>query len=272
VLRLTSIAWVAAFAGLAASITAPLASAPDSLDAAAIVKRSVAANQRDWQAAPNYDCFERDRTPGKTVVYKVLMIEGSPFLERIPGEAHAGAAQLQREQRAVDKAIAKRRAETAEERASRMREYQNERERDRLMLEQIAEAFTFRLQGRKTVNGRSVYVIDATPRAGYSPPNAHSKALTGMEGTLWIDAATFNWVKVTARVTHSVSIYGFVAVVEPGTSFEMDKTPVRGDIWQPTHFAQHAQSRVLGLISHNREEDIRYWGYVPANNGDPLKR
>lgn len=235
------------------------ASAGD-LDAATIVKKSVAANQRDWQAAPSFDCFERDRTPHKTVTYKFLMIDGSPLLVKMP----ASKEKVQRE-------IAHRRAESASERASRIRDFHTERERDRLMLEQLAEAFTFSLRGRQTLNGRSVYVIDAKPRAGYSPPNEHARALTGMQGTLWIDTATYNWARVTASVTHPVSIYGFVATVERGTMFDMEKMPVAGDIWQPTHFAQKANSRILGVISHSSDEDIRYWHYVKANNGDPLK-
>lgn len=241
------------------------------LTAAEIVKKSVAANQRDWQAAPAFDCFERDQASDKIVTYKFLMIDGSPFLLKVPGSGRGGAAEQKREAQAVQKEIAHRRGESAGDRASRIHEFNTERERDRLMLEQLGEAFTFSLRGQQKVNGRSVYVIDAKPRQGYSPPNAHARALTGMQGTLWIDTATFNWARVTAAVTHPVSIYGFVATVEPGTMFDMEKAPVAGDIWQPTHFAQKANSRILGVIKHSSDEDIRYWHYVKANGADPLK-
>lgn len=50
--------------------------------------------------------------------------------------------------------------------------------------------------------------------------------LRGMEGELWIDEATFQWVKVQARVIRPVSIEGFLARVEPGTRFELEKMPV----------------------------------------------
>lgn len=235
------------------------------------MKRSVAPNIRDWQASPSFDYFERDRIADKTTTYKVLMIYGTPLLVRIPNGGHPNAVERTRQEEQVDHAIAERRAESARARSSRIREFNRERERDRLMLDQLVNAFTFSLRGRQTLNGRSVYVIDAKPRSGYVPPNEHARALTGMQGTLWIDTATFNWVKVSAVVTRPVSIYGFLAKVEPGTRFEMEKMPVGGDVWQPTHFAQIANARILGMFSHTSDEDIRYWQYVKANNADPLK-
>ena len=47
-----------------------------------------------------------------------------------------------------------------------------------------------------------------------------------MEGTLWIDRDTFQWVKVEAQVTRPVKIVGFLAEVEPGTHFELEKKPI----------------------------------------------
>ena len=199
------------------------------------------------------------------------MIDGSPLELLVPNTGHPNAGELAKEHQAVQHEISKRGRESAGARGTRIREFTMERERDQLMLAQLGEAFTFSLRGRQQVNGRSVYVIDARPRPGYSPPNAHARALTGMEGTLWIDATTFNWVKVTASVTRPVSIYGFVATVEPGTRFDLEKMPVAGDIWEPTHFSQYANARILGFFSHSTNEDVSYWHYVKANNADPLE-
>jgi len=56
------------------------ASAAVQQDAASIIQRSVAANALDWQAAPDYDYFERDQQPdGGTKTYEDLMISGSPY-------------------------------------------------------------------------------------------------------------------------------------------------------------------------------------------------
>jgi hypothetical protein len=51
-----------------------------------------------------------------------------------------------------------------------------------------------------------------------------------MQGKLWIDKDSFQWVKVEAQVMHPVSIEGFLAKVEPGTHFELEKEPVATDM------------------------------------------
>lgn len=48
-------------------------------DANAIIQRSVAANQRDWEAVPKFDCWERDRTSEGTKTYQDIMILGTPY-------------------------------------------------------------------------------------------------------------------------------------------------------------------------------------------------
>jgi hypothetical protein len=262
VLRVAS----AGLAGLALLAAFPQSDASRGpvLDAAAIVSRSVAANQKDWNAAPEFNCLDRDRTGGRTTTERVVMLLGSPFVQRIPNSLRVPAALRANLQRGLARELARRRAETPEQRAERIKDYEAARERDRVLLAQIADAFTFSLRGRRVENGRSVYEIGAVPRQGYSPPSIQAEALTGMRGTLWIDAATFNWVRITATVVQPVSIYGFFARIEPGTSFELEKAPVAGDIWLPSHFAQHARTRILLLFRHNTDEDVRYWDYVRA--------
>ena len=70
----------------------------------------------------------------------------------------------------------------------------------------MTTAFDFGLVGKRVLNGHKVYVLKATPRKGYNPPDRDSEVLTGMQGTLWIDQQTFQWVKVEAHVIHPVRI------------------------------------------------------------------
>jgi hypothetical protein len=88
-----------------------------------------------------------------------------------------------------------------------------------------------------------------------------TEALTGMEGKMWIDKGSFQWVKVEAQVTHPVSIAGFLAQVEPGTHFELEKEPVSPGIWLPSHFSMRARSRILYLIPHRGQEEDTYFNY-----------
>jgi hypothetical protein len=231
---------------------------------ASIIRRSVEANNRDWAAVPEFDNRERDRTKDGDKTYAVTILYGSPYQRLIAVNGQPVSPQKEKEeQKRYQQAVEQRKHESADKRAARIAKYEAERKRDRNMLDQMTRAFDFHLTGEKELNGRRVYELKATPRKGYQPPNRDSQVLTGMEGTLWIDRDTFQWVKVEAHVTRPVKIVGFLAEVEPGTRFELEKKPVAGDenIWMAAHFAMKSRARVMLLIPHHGEEDDSFFDY-----------
>lgn len=232
-------------------------------DAQTIIQRSVQANERDWGAFPSYEFDETDYLPGgHTRTYHVTMILGSPYerLIRVDGKPLA-PAQNSAEQRKMQQTIAARRHESAEERAKRVKSYQRDRDRDHLLMNQLAVAFNFKLIGEQKLGPHNVYVLKAKVRPGYNPPNREAEVLTGMEGELWIDQQTFQWVKVEAHVIRPVTIEGFLARVEPGTRFELEKTPVANGVWVRQHFAMRSKAKVLFLFSHDGQEEESYSNY-----------
>jgi hypothetical protein len=236
-------------------------------DVPAIIQRSVEVNNKDWDAAPDYDYFERDREDGGTKAYEILMILGSPYsrLVVVNGQPLSLGDQ-QKEQQKLDEAIAQRRSESEEKRAQRVTEYQKDRKRDHLLMEQLTRAFDFRLQGEQKIGGYDAYVLQATPRPDYQPPNIETEVLRGMVGRLWIDKATFQWVKVEARVIHAVSIEGFLAQVEPGTRFELENMPVAPGVWLAKHFSMSSRSKILFLFTHRTQAEETYFGYRKVGN------
>lgn len=246
----------------------PLPAWPDDtpLSAQEIIQRSVVANARDWKASPDYDNLETDRQPqGGTKTYSVEMIDGSPYnrLVKIDGEPLSPQQQAQ-EQQKLNAVIARRRNESPQQRAERIAKYQKERTRDHSLMEQLTKAFDFTLIGQDKLDGFDVYVLKATPHPGYHPPNMETQVLTGMQGKLWVEKNSFQWVKVTAQAIHPVSIEGFLARVEPGTRFELENMPVSDDIWLAKHFSMKAHARVLFLFSHNSADDETYSDYHQA--------
>ena len=233
-------------------------------DVPSIIRRSVEANNRDWAAVPEFDNRERDRTKDGDKTYAVTMLYGSPYQRLIAVNGQPVTPEKEKEeQKKYQQAVEQRRHESPDKRAARIAKYEAERKRDRNMLDQMTRAFDFHLTGEKELNGRRVYELKATPRKGYQPPNRASQVLTGMEGTLWIDRDTFQWVKVEAQVTRPVKIVGFLAEVEPGTHFELEKKPIAGNenIWMAAHFVMKSRARVMLLIPHNGEEDDSFFDY-----------
>ncbi len=243
-------------------------------DAKTIIQRSVQANQRDWDAFPKYEFDETDYFPGgQTRTYHVTMILGSPYerLIRVNGEP-LSPAQNAAEGRKMQQAIEARRGETAEQRAERVSSYQHDRARDHLLMDQLTLAFNFKLIGEQKLGPHKVYVLKAKLRPGYNPPNREAEVLTGMGGELWIDEQTFQWVKVEAHVIQPVTIEGFLARVEPGTRFELEKTPVGNGIWLRQHFAMRSKAKILFFFSHNGQEEESYSNYKLQDPGPDAKR
>src|SRR5882724_5173452 len=220
--------------------------AEPAIDVPEIVRRSAAATEASWKVAPEYAFQETDRLRDGTKTYEVTMIDGSPYqmLTAINGRP-LSTEERAREQQKYQAASAQRRAESAQARSARIAKYQAERKRDHVMMQELSTAFDFKLAGEQRLGERDVYIVRATPREGYRPPNRESQALRGMEGQLWIDKETYQWVKVEAHVVRSVSISGFLARVDPGTYFELENTPVAAGIWLPKHYAMKARAKIL---------------------------
>ena len=236
-------------------------------DAASIIKKSTDVNDRDWAAAPQFDNSERDVDKNGDRTYEVTMLFGSPYQRLIAVNGHAlGPAQQKEEQKKYEGVVKKRQHESPAEKSARIAKYEAERKRDYMLLEQMTVAFEFSLLGEQDLMGHRVYVLKATPRNGYRPPTRDCEVLTGMEGTLWIDHDSFQWVKVQAKVVHPVSIEGFLARVEPGTEFEFEKEPVSADIWLAKHFSMKSNARVLFVFPHRGQEDDSYFNYHKSAN------
>ncbi len=236
-------------------------------DVQAIIQKSVEANQADFKAAPEFNYKERDRnSDGTSKTYQITMIEGTPYqrLIEINGQP-ISAAQKAEETKKQEQAAAQRRAESPDQRQKRIADYQKGRRRDHEMMAQLTKAFDFTFTGTHKLRGFTAWHFKATPRPGYNPPNMDAQVLPGMQGELWIDQKTYQWVKVTAQVIHPVSIEGFLAQVEPGTHFELEKSPVQGGTWQVTHFAMKSQAKVLFMFSHNSQQDSTYFDYQRVN-------
>src|ERR1700719_4127740 len=58
------------------------------IDVNDLIRRSVAATEADWQAAPSYQYCERDVKGKKVETYEVTMIEGSPYYRLVARNDH----------------------------------------------------------------------------------------------------------------------------------------------------------------------------------------
>lgn len=234
-----------------------------------IVRRSVAMMERNWTHAPEYSFREHDvETSGDsrtTKTQQVLMIDGSPYYRLISRNGRPLSAQEQaEEERKLRQEAARRQGESAEARARRIAQYKEERRQNQALLREMAEAFNYRMAGERMVEGRRVWVLEASPRAGYHPKSFQTRVLKGMRGTMWIDQRQFQWVKVEAEVFRPVAFGLFIAKVQPGTKFELRQAPVTEDVWLPSHFSMRVDSSILWWDRRSTDDET-YSNYQPMN-------
>ena len=254
------------FAALVGSALIGISATAQDLGAKEMVQRAIEVNERDWDTAPGYDYFHRERDGEHSKTYEAIMLAGSRYDRLVAiDDKPLSADDEAKEEHRLQQAVAERQQEDPDERQKRVGGYQKEINRDHVLMRESIKALEFTLAEQETLGDRKVFVLKGTPRLGYRPPNKQSRALTGMQGTLWIDASDFHWVKAEAEVVRPVWIYGFLARIEPGTHFELDQAPIGDGVWMPNHFIMDAKAKVFLLFPRYERDDITYFNYHKPN-------
>ena len=250
--------------GLCATFTFSLPAG--AVDASYIVRRSVAANTADWKAQPQYSHLAREiRTKfgsdgqaktSQSKTYRVTMMEGSPYYHLLElNNEPLSSVQAEQEKEKLDREIHRRQNETPDQRQARLTKYQSDRSEEHLLMQQMVDAFTFKVHREERVGGVDCYLLNATPNPDYRPPVEKARVLLGMKGHLWVDKAGYHWVKVEAEVTKPVQFGFFIAQVKPGTRFELEQGPV-GGVWLPKRFVEVVNASLFGIYGmHSRQEE-----------------
>jgi hypothetical protein len=240
------------------------------LEAHEIVGPSVAATERSWQARGNYTYTERDedrrlnslgQVKSENVdVTRMIFVNGTRLEQLME---HNGQVPSAKEQRKRDEDLDKLKHETPEEQSARLRKDQE----NKSFLQDVLEAFDFRLIGEDLVGGRPAYVLQATPHLGYHAHGKYSKMFSKVEGKLWVDKQDFGWMKVDGRVTQSFSMGLFVARVERGAHIILEQTCVGDAVWVPKRIEVRATARILLLKSLDIDRILTYSDYRLAADG-----
>jgi hypothetical protein len=234
-----------------------------------IIRKSVAVTKSDWSQASQYSYLERDvvkkrHDPSMSKTYRVLMLDGSPYnLVTANDDQPLSPDEKAAEERKLRKEIRKRQDESEHERQRRIAKYEKENERDHDMLREMMDAFEFHLAGEARVDGHECWVLNAEPRPDYEPTDHEGRVLKGMKGQLWIDKASYQWVKVQAEVVKPVSFYGFLAKVGPGTEFYLEQAPVAAGVWMPKAFDVRVHASALGFLNESSDDHETYRDYQP---------
>ena len=251
------------------------------VDAREIVRRAVAAEERNWKIARNYGFSERvdarrlDAEGGvksKDVkLYDVTLQDGSPY-RRLTGRDDRALppGDEKKEQDKLARSIAERRKETAPQRARRLAEYEGRPDWQREAWNELPEAFDFRLTGEAGGSASPVYMLEATPRQGYRPQSRTAGALLHLSGKLWIDKQDYHLAKAEVEVIDIISVGLFLVRLAKGSRAVFEQTRVNEEVWLPRRTQVFLSAR-LGLLKVLRyEQEVIYSNVRQFPTGSPV--
>jgi hypothetical protein len=248
------------------------------IDAREIIRHAVAADERNWKIARNYTFLQRVELRrldaqgrvklSEVETYDVTLPEGTPYRQLVQRDDHPlPPTEEKKEQESLAKSIAERRQESAAEHATRLSVYQRRPDWQREAWHELADAFEFRLAGEGTLDGHSVFIIEATPRQGYQARSRTAKLFRSLRGRFWVDQQDQQIVKVEVEVVDTISVGLFLVRVAKGSLATLELTQAGDGVWLPDRLQVSASAR-LGLIQALRiEQDVHYSRYssVPAD-------
>jgi hypothetical protein len=147
-------------------------------------------------------------------------------------------------------------------REMQMAEFLRRRERFQRSVQEIPDAFDFRLAGEEMVRSRPVYVIEAIPHPGYQPVDRYSKLFTQVKARLWIDKADFRWVRIEAELLDTMSFGWILLRIHSGSRVVLTQMRQADGAWLPERTWYRVSLRV-GLVKSSRvESETLYGRYV----------
>ena len=240
------------------------------LDAGQIVRQSVSATERSWQARDQYIYMQHDddrrldslgQVKSQNVsLTRATLVNGARLEQLVE---HNGKLPSAEEQKKNDQDLEKLKHETPDEQTARFRKDQE----NRSFLRDVIEAFDFRLIGEEVVDGRPAYVLQVTPHPGYHGRGKYARMFNKIEGKLWVDKRDFGWIKVDGQVTQSFSMGLFVARVLRGSHIILEQTCVGDAVWVPKRLEVRASARILFLKSLGVDRILTYFDYRRAADG-----
>jgi hypothetical protein len=191
--------------------------------------------------------------------WETVVIYGEAHHRLLERDGKPLSAQDQRKEQAkLDQAVAKREQETAEQRARREAEFEKQREKDREFLREVPDLFDFKLLGDEKIDGHDVWVISATPKPGAQPKRGDAKPLLKVQARVWIDKTEYQWVRLEAETTETISFGLFIARLSPGAKLEFEQTRVNDEVWLPKRELVRGAAR-LGLVKKLVGEEETTW-------------
>ncbi|HVZ17566.1 MAG TPA: hypothetical protein VG897_10645 [Terriglobales bacterium] len=215
-------------------------------------------DQENDRRLRDYTYIERDvekRLDGKgqvksteTKTYEVMEIYGEQVNRLIAkDDKPLSEKDAAKEEEKIRKVTDKRKNESEDDRRKREAKEEKEREDGRKFVNEVADAYNFKLVGTEPVGGREAWVIDAEPRPEFVPHMKESKFLSKFRGRVWVDKTDLQLARIDAEALDTLTFGLFLARLHKGAHFAMEQTRVNDEVWLPLHLTYNVDARIALL-------------------------
>jgi hypothetical protein len=253
----------------------PLAGAGRPLPDLATLLKAVSANEEKVRELTEHYAFVETRTErrddgdrgakaGETRVYKVLpvagrfvrellSVDGKPLTDSERGKERKRAAE-QVEEALNEAAKQKSKAEKAAA--------EGKAADDELTISTFLRISEISSVRRESLRGREVLAFDFEPRDDFEPKNIAENIASKLAGTIWVDEAALQVVRLEARITKKVKIGGgLLASLSPDSSIVMEQAKLNEEVWLPSFQEFNISAKVLLLKTVKQNSVSRFSDY-----------
>ena len=238
-------------------------------DAREIVRKSVELDQVNWLRMADYTWTARSLekhldsqnhvTSEHEEGWETIILGGEPYRRDLERDGKPlPPAQEKREQEKLDKVAARLQNETPEQKQRRLAEYAKQRRREREFLLEIPNAFNLHREPDEKIDGQDVWVISGVPNPAYHAKSRDGRALLKIRGKMWIEKAGYQWVRLEAQTTATISFGVFLARLNPGARLVFEQARVNDEVWLPKREFLSGSGRI-GLLKRLAENDEILW-------------
>lgn len=139
-----------------------------------------------------------------------------------------------------------RSAETAGQRATRLREEAENRRQQQARLDDAFGVFSYHVRGHEFVDGAMRLAIGLAPRPDAPTHSDIGRHLKKLKGTAWVDEDAGELVRLEMEAFDTISLgLGFIGRLQPGSRGVYRRAPVAEGWWMPVEVRFHGAGRTL---------------------------
>ncbi len=255
--------------GAVVALGASVHAAEPAIPAGELVRRAVSHELKAADDPPAYMFRSRKQTPRGSLTR--LYVQTTQAMVGL--SIAADDKPLTAEQRQAEEARLQRLVNNEEELRKKRRQEQENADRVRRIIKALPDAFLYEYDGLENArpgvghNGDPLTRLKFRPNPDYDPPSRVEQVLTGMRGTVLVDAKRERLAQIDGTLFKDVSFgWGILGHLDKGSEVIVEQANVGNGDWQITRLRLRVTGKVLLFKGINIDSTEVYSDFHRVSN------